>query len=112
MFFKRASGKPLWMRSKSIDFSLSHNEHIFIEGEMKQYSIDYTIKGNILSEQASQFRKQNLSILEHETRTQLLLDSLTFQNTNKQLIDTTHALFDGIRKHYNNQRLEYVKAIL
>lgn len=110
MFFKRASGQSLWMRSKIIDFSINPNEHISIEGEMNQYSINYAVKGNILSEQASQFRKQNISILERETQTRLLLDKLTYEDASKQIIDTTNAEFDKIRESYNNKRLEYAKA--
>lgn len=110
MFFKKASGRPVWVRSKRINFYLEPNEHILIEGDLKPYSIDYRVGGNKLSEQASEFRKRNLSILEHETQAFLFLDKLEYEGGDPQIIDVKEREYGKIQESYNQKRLEYAKA--
>jgi thiol-disulfide isomerase/thioredoxin len=108
MLFKRASGKPLWMRSKIVEFKINPNETISIIGSLKDYSIDYVISGNKLSEQSAKFKNDNLSILEYETYLMLTRDSLKYAGTDQIIIDSLNHLFDKTREEYNNQRLKYV----
>ena len=51
MLFQRASGKPLWMRSKIIQFNIDPGENILINGSIDKYSVNYLITGNKISEQ-------------------------------------------------------------
>ena len=109
MFFKRASGnKPLGMRSKRISFNLSPDETITITGVLKKYSVDYHIKGNVISEQSSMFREKTLHILEKETQTYIVLDSLEYCGVDKNLISSQSKLHFKTRDDYNNQRLKYI----
>lgn len=110
MFFKFASGRLTWMRYKIIDFNLNPEEQIAITGKMKPHSIDYWVQGNTLSEQNSLFRKQNLSLLEDETKTAILVDKLSYEKADMRLISNSRTLFDKIRADYNNRRLAYTKA--
>lgn len=108
MLFKRKDGKPLFMRSKIIEFDLLPNQIIYINGFMKQYSISYATTGNKISEQLSTFREENLRVLENETKLALIIDSLKFNNSNKSLFDSSQTDFDNTRLEYSNKRLEYV----
>lgn len=109
MFFKLKSGKLQWMRSRILDFHLNPNEHILINGNMKPFSIDYSVSGNRLSEQHSQFRKENVSLLEKETQLAIALDSLANSKAPTSRIESTNRAFDQVREHYNYQRLLYAK---
>ncbi|WP_299578363.1 TlpA family protein disulfide reductase [uncultured Sunxiuqinia sp.] len=108
MFFQRASGKPLWMRSKLIDFDIAPNEEIAINGSLRDYSIDYLITGNNIASESSKLRANNLHILEKETQLAILVDSLRFNNSNKTVLDSAQREFNNIRREYANKRLEYV----
>ena len=108
MLFKSASGKPLWMRSKMLQFSINPNENIFITGYLNKYSINYKISGNKISEQTSMFMQENIDILVHETQLELKIDSLEFCGANRNLIDSLKKEFDKIRSVYTIQRLKYV----
>lgn len=110
MFYELPNGRLLSMRSRIINFDLNPNEQIKIEGQMKPYSIDYRIEGNVLSQQHSLFRKENLEILENETKTGMLIAKLKHEKSNKHTIDSTQALFDKIRANYNYKRLEFAKS--
>lgn len=110
MLFKMANSRLMFMRSRIIDFDLNPNEQIKIEGQMKPYSIDYRIEGNVLSQQHSLFRKENLGILEEETKTAMLKSKLKHEKSDKHTIDSTEALFDKIRAKYNYKRLEFAKS--
>lgn len=110
MFFKRANGKPLAMRSQIIDFKLNPDEYIRIEGEIKPYVIDYVIKGNTLSEQSTQFRQQALEILAAETKTTLFLQKLKAEGTNREGIRLAQEKLSQIQEDYNNQKLTFALA--
>ncbi len=108
MLFKRKSGRPLWMRSKLIQFDLLPNEVITINGYLKKYSINYTVSGNEISSQKSKFISNNLHILEKETQLALIIDSLKFNNANKAVIDSFNKELYKIIQEYTNKKLEYV----
>ncbi len=108
MLFQKASGKPLWMRSKIIQFTINPDENILINGSIDKYLVNYLITGNKVSEQASKFAQENKDILSHETQLALIIDSLKFNNLNKALIDSLEKEFDHTRLEYTNKRLEYV----
>ena len=108
MLFQRASGKPLWMRSKIIQFNIDPGENILINGSIDKYSVNYLITGNKISEQKSKFVQENKEILSQETQLALLIDSLRYNNSNKGLIDSLEKEFDQTRLAYTNKRLEYV----
>jgi len=107
MFFKRASGKPLGMRSKRIDFDIAPNEDIAINGSFRDYSIDYLITGNNIASESSKFRTNNLHILEKETQLAILVDSLRFYNSNKTALDSVQKEFYSSSREYQYKRLVY-----
>ncbi len=108
MLFKRKSGRPLWMRSKLIQFDLLPDEVITINGYLKKYSVNYTISGNEISSRKSKFVSNNLHILEKETQLALIIDSLKFNNANRKIIDSLNKEFYNTRREYTNKKLEYV----
>lgn len=108
MFFTRASGKPLGMRSKRIDFDIAPNEDIAINGSFRDYSVDYLITGNNIASKSSKFRANNLHILEKETQLAILVDSLRFNNCNKTVLDSVQKEFYSTSREYKCKRLEYV----
>jgi thiol-disulfide isomerase/thioredoxin len=107
MLFKRASGESLWMRSKKIEFNMNPNQTILINGFIKDYAVNYLVSGNILAEQYSKFRQDNLPILERETLLYLKIDSAMFYGASQDLLDSLNKAFDNTRDEYNYERLRY-----
>lgn len=57
-----------WCKNRTVTFYAEPNDTITIEGKLKEYSVDYTITGNKINEQYSEYRKEYLPLFETEIK--------------------------------------------
>ena len=82
-FYKKLpNGDKYPIPSKGINFFLYPNDKIRIKGEMKEYGTEFTVDGNILNKQFSQYWSSTLDNFENQCKFMFQGDSISILNPN------------------------------
>ena len=100
---KLPNGDKYPIPSKGINFFLYPNDKIRIKGEMKEYRTEFTVEGNILNKQFSQYWLSTLDDFENQCKFMFQGDSISILNPNdSSLIHIDRKINDAIKVKNEN----------
>lgn len=67
MYFQvEGRNRPLRLNGRTIEFYAEPNDTLIIEGKLKELSVDYTVTGNKINRQLTEYRKEYLPLKENK----------------------------------------------
>lgn len=108
-FLYRKSGRVYSPQTKAITLFIKPNEGNVVKGKLHPYYIDYTVEGTKENEQYSSLRTKYIKEVSVSVKMELQIDSLIFENADKELINKLFKKAISIRNIRKQRGLEVVK---
>jgi len=99
---------PLWLRDRTIMFYIEPNDTLIITGKLKKYSVDYTLSGNKISKQYSEYRKEYLPLMERKIKKYIEFEKYYSQKYDKDSISLKEKEFWAFNKYMWLESLKFV----
>ncbi|MFO7844179.1 MAG: TlpA disulfide reductase family protein [Bacteroidales bacterium] len=88
MYKNLNNNSPYFIRSKSIEFFLSPNEDLVINGESKEFKTDYKLEGSNLNEQFNIYRKKTIDYYAETVELDYIIENHYIDNSPDSIIDS------------------------
>lgn len=102
-------GQSYPSEAKSVNTLLLPGNSIEITGTMNSDFLDYSVKGNYMSEWLSEERKSNKSRLIELSNLENKLDSITYYGADKALASSVEDRYDKVSSEISEYEISYIK---